>query len=179
MGTVRLANIKAIFTDVDGVLTDGRIVLGARPDDEFACFDVQDGVGQKLAEAAGLPVVWLTGRLSGAVAQRAKILKPEEVLRGRVDKVAAAEEWLRPRGLTVSQIAYMGDDLIDIELLKKAGWSAAPSNARGEVKAAVRYVTKAHGGRGAFREAVETLLKKQGLWSIAMREYLKNNKPMV
>jgi 3-deoxy-D-manno-octulosonate 8-phosphate phosphatase (KDO 8-P phosphatase) len=96
-----------------------------------------------------------------------------------VDKVAAAEEWLRPRGLQISQIAYMGDDLIDIELLEKAGWSAAPSNARREVKTAVSYVTKAHGGRGAFREAVETLLKKQGAWSAAMREYLKNNKPMV
>jgi 3-deoxy-D-manno-octulosonate 8-phosphate phosphatase (KDO 8-P phosphatase) len=179
MPSSRLTKIRAFFTDVDGVLTDGRIILGARNDDEFASFDVQDGVGQKLAEAAGLPVVWLTGRMSGAVAQRAHILKPADLFRGRVDKVEAAEGWCQTKKLTLSQIAFMGDDLIDLPLLKQVGWSVAPANARPEVKAAVDYVTKASGGRGAFREAVETLLKRQGRWPTAMREYLKHNKPMV
>ncbi len=179
MASSRISRIRAFFTDVDGCLTDGRIILGARNDDEFAAFDVQDGVGQKLAEAAGMPVVWLTGRQSGAVAQRAHILKPAGVIRGRVDKVFAAEEWLRPHGLKLSQIAFMGDDLIDLELLTKVGWAVAPANARAEVKAVADHVTKASGGRGAFREAVETLLRKQGRWNTAVRDYLKYNKPMV
>jgi YrbI family 3-deoxy-D-manno-octulosonate 8-phosphate phosphatase len=117
--------------------------------------------------------------MSGAVAQRSHILKPAGVIRGRVDKVAAAEEWCASNNLKLSQVAFMGDDLIDLELLRKVGWSAAPSNARPEVLKVVDHVTKAHGGRGAFREAVETLLKKQGKWPAAMREYLKHNKPMV
>lgn len=179
MTSLRFSDIRAIFTDVDGVLTDGRIILGTRPEDEFACFDVQDGVGQILAEAAGLPVVWLTGRLSGAVKHRAEMLKPAQVFRGRVDKVKAAEDWCTSQNLKLSQLAYIGDDLIDIPLLKKVGWAVAPANARKEVKAEVDYVTRASGGRGAFREAVEVLLKKQGRWTTALRAYEKHNQPMV
>lgn len=179
MAASRLKGIRAFFTDVDGCLTDGRIILGARKGDEFAAFDVQDGVGQKLAEAAGLQVVWLTGRLSGAVAQRARILKPASVIRGRTDKVRAAEEWCRPRGLTLGQVAFMGDDLVDLDLLSRAGWSAAPSNARPEVKRTVDLVTRSHGGRGAFREAVESLLQARGDWKAALSKYLRDNRPMV
>jgi 3-deoxy-D-manno-octulosonate 8-phosphate phosphatase (KDO 8-P phosphatase) len=81
--------------------------------------------------------------------------------------------------LNLSQIAYFGDDLVDIPLLNLVGWAVAPANARSEVKAAVDYVTRASGGRGAFREMVETLLKKQGMWASARRGYERNNRPMV
>ncbi len=178
MSSSKFTSIRAIITDVDGVLTDGRIYYGSRPGDHATAFDVRDGIGQRLAEAAGIPVVWLTGRVSKTVAFRARKMGVARLLMGRMDKVRAAENWCRSRKLTLSQIAYLGDDLIDVPLLKAVGWAVAPADARPEARAAADTVTRAAGGRGVFREAVETLLKRQGKWMEARAAYERSIREM-
>jgi 3-deoxy-D-manno-octulosonate 8-phosphate phosphatase (KDO 8-P phosphatase) len=160
-----LLRIKAILTDVDGCLTDGSIYLGIDAGEELAAFDVHDGVAHRLAQVADLPVVWLTGRVSKSVAGRAKRLGVAKLFQGRVDKVKTAEAWCKSRGLKMNEVVYIGDDLIDVPLMKKAGWAVAPANARPEAKQAADYVTKTGGGHGVFREVVETVLRRQGKWS--------------
>jgi 3-deoxy-D-manno-octulosonate 8-phosphate phosphatase (KDO 8-P phosphatase) len=155
------------------------VYLGPREGDEYAAFDIQDGVGHRLAEAAGLPVVWLTGRVSAPVARRAERLRVTRLLAGRADKVTAARDWCRARGLSLRQVAFLGDDLIDIPLLLASGWAVAPANARDEVKRCADRVTRASGGFGAFREAVETLLKGQGRWPAVRRAYGRSMRPML
>jgi 3-deoxy-D-manno-octulosonate 8-phosphate phosphatase (KDO 8-P phosphatase) len=178
MSSSKYARIKAILTDVDGVLTDGRIYYGSSPGDHATAFDVRDGIGQRLCEAAGIPVVWLTGRVSKTVVFRARKMGVAKLLMGRMDKVKAAAAWCRSRKLSLSQIAYLGDDLIDLALLKAAGWSVAPADARPEARAAADTVTRAPGGKGAFREAVETLLKRQGKWGAVRRAYERSVREM-
>jgi YrbI family 3-deoxy-D-manno-octulosonate 8-phosphate phosphatase len=163
--------IKAFFTDVDGCLTDARVYMGER--EELVAFSIQDGIGQRLLEAAGIPVLWLSGRSSLAVARRAKKLGVRCLYLGHLEKLKTAGKVCRSRGWKISEIAFMGDDLIDLPLLRKAGWAVAPANARPEVKRAAHFVTKAHGGHGAFREAVEKLLKARGLWARTVDAYLK------
>lgn len=171
MGT---KNIKAFFTDVDGVLTDGRVFYGPR--EEWVAFDIRDGIGQRLLEAAGVPVLWLSGRSSKAVARRAKRLDVRCLYLGRLEKVKTAEKVCRARGWDLSEIAYMGDDLIDLPLMRRAGWTAAPADACREVREAAGLVTKARGGRGAFREAVERFLKARGQWTRALGAYLRSTR---
>src|SRR5690349_7643108 len=155
-----LKDIKLLLTDVDGVLTNGKVYLGAQ--DEFTSFDIQDGIGHRLAVQGGLAVGWLSGRISKAVAIRAKRLKISFLYQGHTDKLATALDLCKKRKLKLFQVAYMGDDLIDLPLLAKAGWSATVPYGRPEVKRAVDYVTHAAAGGGAFREVVEKILKSQG-----------------
>jgi len=173
MPTSPLSRIKAILTDVDGCLTDGRLYLGIDEGSEYAAFDVHDGVAHRLAQVAGLPVVWLTGRVSKSVEARAQRLGVVKLFQGRVDKVKTAEAWCKGRGLDLSEVVYIGDDLIDVALMERVGWSVAPSNARPEAKKAADYVTKTHGGRGLFREVVETILRRQGRWAQVRATYEK------
>jgi 3-deoxy-D-manno-octulosonate 8-phosphate phosphatase (KDO 8-P phosphatase) len=168
-----LKNIKLLLTDVDGVLTNGKVHVGVR--DEFIGFDIQDGIGQRLAAYGGLPVGWLSGRLSKPVTIRAKRLKVPFLFQGQLDKLATAQRLCVKEGLRLSQVAYMGDDLIDLPLLTRVGWSATVPYGRVEVKKAVHYVTRAQAGEGAFREVVEKILKAQGLWNKALQNFFQGN----
>ncbi len=160
-------SIRMIMMDVDGVLTDGRI-LYSTDGAEIEAFFVRDGLGLRAAQRAGLLTAILTGRASGAVARRAKELGISEIHQGIPNKVETYEMLLRRHGLTDEAIAYIGDDLNDLPLLTRAGLSVAPADAADEVKARVAYVTARAGGRGAVREAIELILKAQGRWEGAM-----------
>jgi YrbI family 3-deoxy-D-manno-octulosonate 8-phosphate phosphatase len=161
--------IKLFLTDVDGCLTNGTVTVGK--DIELLGFDIQDGIGHRLAEYAGLTVGWISGRNSESTEQRAKKLRVSPVYLGVLDKLKKAQALCQERGLSLSQVAYLGDDLIDLPLLQKVGWAVAPRNARPEVKKAAQRVTKASGGSGAFREAVEHLIKAQGLWEQTIKKF--------
>ena len=156
-------SIRMIMMDVDGVLTDGRILYSS-DGVEIEAFHVRDGVGLRAAHRAGLLTAFLTGRVSEAVAHRARELNITEVHQGIPDKVETYERLLRRYGLSDEAIAYVGDDLNDLPLLARAGLSAAPADAADEVKARVAYVTARGGGRGAVREVIELILKAQGKW---------------
>jgi 3-deoxy-D-manno-octulosonate 8-phosphate phosphatase (KDO 8-P phosphatase) len=172
-GTMGIKDIKLFLTDVDGILTDGKVFFGER--DEFARFDIQDGIGHRLAAYGGLTVGWLTGRHSKAVESRARKLKVPILYQGKLDKLTVAQTLCRKMGLTLSQVAYMGDDLIDLPLLTQVGWSATVPYGRPEVKKAVQYLTRAEGGDGAFREVVEKILKAQGVWKKTLQVFHQEN----
>jgi len=168
-----IKNIKLLLTDVDGILTNGKVYYGER--NEYVQFDIQDGIGHRLAVYGGLTVGWLTGRDSKAVAARAKKLKVSILYQGKLDKLSAAQALCKKMKLNLSQTAYMGDDLIDLPLLNQVGWSATVPYGRTEVKKAVHYVTRAQAGDGAFREVVEKILKTQGVWSKTLRVFEREN----
>ena len=155
--------IRMLVMDVDGVLTDGRILYSA-DGAEIEAFFVRDGLGLRAAQRAGLVTAILTGRSSMAVARRAKELGIPEIHQGIPNKVETYEMLLRRHGLTDEAVAYLGDDVNDLPLLARAGLSAAPADAADEVKARVAYVTARGGGRGAVREVIELILKAQGRW---------------
>jgi 3-deoxy-D-manno-octulosonate 8-phosphate phosphatase (KDO 8-P phosphatase) len=169
-----LKTVKILIADVDGTLTDGTVYVGEKT--EFVGFDIQDGLGHRLAACGGLAVGWLSGRISKPVSRRAKRLNVSFLYQGQLDKLAAARRVCRLKKVSLAQVAYMGDDLIDIPLLKAVGFSAAPSNARPEVKRVCDYVAKASGGKGAFREVVEKILKSQGRWPGTIAKYHSLNK---
>jgi len=168
-----IKNIKLLLTDVDGILTNGKVYYGER--DEYVQFDIQDGIGHRLAGYGGLTVGWLTGRQSKAVQARARKLKVSILYQGKLDKLAAAQVLCKKMKLTLSQTAYLGDDLIDLPLLTQVGWSASVPYGRSEVKKAVHYVTRAQAGDGAFREAVEKILKAQGIWEKTLQVFHREN----
>lgn len=163
----KASRIKMLVMDVDGVLTDGQI-LYATDGAEIEAFSVRDGLGLRAAQRAGLLTAILTGRVSGAVARRAKELGIPEIHQGIANKVETYETLLRRHGLTDEAVAYVGDDVNDLPLLARAGFSAAPGDAADEVKAKVVYVAARDGGRGAVREVIEVILKAQGKWERAM-----------
>jgi len=162
--------LEWILLDVDGVLTDGRIHLS--PEGElFKTFHVRDGLAIKLARAAGLSVGILSARASEIVARRAAELDFAEVIQGREDKAAAFRELLDRRDLAPERVAYVGDDLQDLPVLRAVGLSAAPADAAQEVRAAVDFVTAAEGGRGCVRELVERILVARDAWSEILRRF--------
>ncbi|MGH7410134.1 MAG: KdsC family phosphatase [Candidatus Methylomirabilis sp.] len=163
----RAKPIRMIMMDVDGVLTDGRILYSA-DGVEIEAFSVRDGLGLRLAQRAGLVTAILTGRASGAVARRAKELGIPEIHQGISNKLKTYETLLRRHGVSDEGVAYVGDDLNDLPLLVRVGLSAAPADAAPEVKAAVAYVTASGGGRGAVREVIDLILKAQGRWEEAV-----------
>jgi len=166
----RLKCIRLLLTDVDGVLTDGRVAK--LPDgDELKFFSIYDGLGIRLAQKAGIEIGFVSGRRSRQVMARAAELEIKVVVQGVVDKVEAFEGICRDRGVTAQEVAYIGDDLPDLKLLRRVGFSAAPANAVPVVKEAVQFVTSAKGGKGALRELIELILRAQGKWSDVLREY--------
>jgi len=155
--------IKLLLFDVDGVLTDGKILL--HPDgSESKQFDIKDGTGLVWAQRAGLKVGVLSARSSAATAQRAAQLGITIVHQGVASKVRAYDAILRQQGLTDADVAYMGDDVLDLPVITRAGLSAAPSDAVEEVRTRVDYVSRSSGGAGAARDFVELVLKAQDLW---------------
>ncbi|WP_408955148.1 KdsC family phosphatase [Natroniella sp. ANB-PHB2] len=153
----KVEEIKMFITDVDGVLTDGRIILGSEGQ-EFKCFHVHDGLGIKLAQEAGIEVAIITGRKSEAVTRRAAELGLEEVHQGVKDKLEVLKQLLERYNLTVEQVAYIGDDLNDLVILKEIGLAMTVANGVDEVKEVADYVTNKAGGQGAVREAIEVVI---------------------
>jgi 3-deoxy-D-manno-octulosonate 8-phosphate phosphatase (KDO 8-P phosphatase) len=163
----RAAQIKLILMDVDGTMTDGSVTLLSQTDGtalEIKTFDAHDGQGLTLAQTAGLRTGCITGRESAALLRRAHEMKMEFIYMKQPLKMPAYEEILCNAGLSDSAVAYIGDDLPDIPLMRRAGLAIAVGDAVREVKEAAHYTTKALAGRGAIREAVELILKSKGIW---------------
>jgi 3-deoxy-D-manno-octulosonate 8-phosphate phosphatase (KDO 8-P phosphatase) len=153
--------IKALFFDVDGVLTDGRLYIDDRGR-EMKVFDTKDGHGTKMALAAGLKIAWISGRTSIATDTRARDLGVRHCYQGVKDKLARYEALCRRWGIEPSETAAMGDDEPDTAMMKRAGFSACPADAASAAKKAARVVLRHSGGRGAVREFVELVLASNG-----------------
>jgi len=163
----RAALIELILMDVDGTMTDGSVTLLSQPDGtalEIKTFDAHDGQGLTLARAAGLRTGCITGRESAALLRRANEMKMEFIYMKQPVKLPAYEDILRKAGVSDSAVAYIGDDLPDIPLLRRVGLAVAVGDAVPEVKKAAHYTTNALAGHGAVREAVELVLKSKGIW---------------
>ena len=163
--------IKLVITDIDGVWTDGGMYYTAEGD-VMKRFSVKDGWGVSFLHKAGIPVVILTGENTPIVQRRAEKLKIDYCFLGVKDKVAQAEALCAELGIGLGEVAFIGDDLNDLPLLRRVGFSASPVNTPDYVKREVDYVTTAHGGYGAFREFVEKLLTDMGLLDNLIREYV-------
>ena len=156
----RCLRLKLILTDVDGVMTDGSIFI--MPDGEEArVFNVKDGYGIVMAHAAGIETGIITGRLSNAVAHRAKVLGMREV-KGTMVKARVLEEILAEKSLQAHEVAYIGDDYPDLPVLQRVGLSAVPADAPMALKEAAFMVLENQGGRGALREFIESVLRARG-----------------
>ena len=166
----RASRIRLLLFDVDGVLTDGLVVMHA-DGTESKNFHIRDGAAIVWAQRAGLSVGLLSSRPSGATTQRAAQLAIRLVVQGVASKVTAYEQILRDQDLTDETVAYMGDDLVDIPVLARAGLSSAPADAVPEVRAAVHWISQRNGGRGAVREFVEVVLKAQHRWDETVRAF--------
>lgn len=166
-----VTGIKLLLFDVDGVLTDGTILVHG-DGSESKQFNIKDGAGIVWAQRAGLSIGLLSARTADATAVRAAQLGIAIVSQGISDKLSGYEAILATAGLTDAQVGYMGDDLPDLPVLKRAGFSAAPADAAPEVLAAVQWVSASGGGRGAVRECIEHVLRAQGRWRTAVAGYM-------
>jgi 3-deoxy-D-manno-octulosonate 8-phosphate phosphatase (KDO 8-P phosphatase) len=166
----RISPIRILLLDVDGVLTDGRIVYDASGI-ESKFFNVKDGFGIKMLQRAGIAVGIISGRGSQVVANRAAELGITHVYQNFLDKLAPYREILAKTGLDDHQVAYMGDDVVDLPLIRRVGFSAAPADAVSEVRSRVHFVTNNAGGWGAVREVCDLLLKEQGAWETVTARY--------
>jgi len=167
----KAARVTLLLLDVDGVLTDGRIVYDA-DGKEIKAFHVRDGHGIKMGQRAGVEVGIITGRRSAVVEIRARELGIRLVRQEARDKVAAWRDILREKGLAPEQTAYVGDDIVDIPVMREVGFAAAVADAEAHVVEAADYVAGQPGGRGAVREIIEFLLHARGAWDTATAEYL-------
>lgn len=172
----RILPIRLMIFDVDGVLTDGSVIYH---DDgsELKIFDVQDGHGIKLLQRGGIEAALVTGRYCKAVEHRAKGLGIERVYQGVHRKAEAYEKILNDTGLTEEQSGYLADDLIDIPVMRRAGFAAAVPNAVSEVLPFAHYVTRAAGGHGACREICDLILRVQGRWEEVTQRYFGESLP--
>ena len=166
----KIAPVTHLILDVDGVLTDGRIIFDDQGH-EMKFFDVKDGHGMKLLMRAGIEIIFLTGRRSSTVDRRAEDLGIKQVYQGAKNKVEIYERILGDGGLSESQVACMGDDITDIPIMRRSGFSIAPADASDYVKAIVDYVTSKLAGRGAVREVCELILQGQGRWNEIVARY--------
>jgi 3-deoxy-D-manno-octulosonate 8-phosphate phosphatase (KDO 8-P phosphatase) len=166
-----VTDIRLLLFDVDGVLTDGTILVHA-DGSESKHFNIRDGAGMVWAQRAGLSIGLLSARTADATAVRAAQLGIRIVSQGGTDKLAEYERILAAAGLADHQVGYMGDDLQDLPVLRRAGFSAAPADAAPEVRAAVQWISPSGGGRGAARECIEHVLRAQGTWQSAISGFL-------
>ncbi len=168
----RASKIKIITLDVDGVLTDGKLYYTERGE-EIKVFNVKDGLGIKLAQKAGIEVCIISSRFSKALHKRLEDLEIKEVFTGQKDKLDALESIVKKKNITFNEVAYIGDDLVDIPVMKKIGFPIAVNNASDIVKKYALYVTERKGGEGAVREAIELILKLKGLMEKVINEYVR------
>ena len=162
--------IRLLLLDVDGILTDGRIFYNGKGQ-EIKCFCVQDGQGIRLLLREGIEVGFLSGRSSRAVEMRAEELGVSFLFQGIKDKIKIFEKLLQKTKLDPEQVSFMGDDFMDLLLLKKVGLSISVSNGHPLVQKKVDYVTRAAGGLGAVREVSELIFRAQGKWESILRDY--------
>lgn len=169
----RLHRIRLFLCDVDGVLTDGSVFIGGQR--EFKRFNIRDGLGLVLARRAGLKVGWVSARPSEATRLRAKELKIDFLVQqgDGTGKAAAIEQLLAREKFAWPEVCFVGDDVIDLGPLTRAGFAVAVGDAVAEAKAAAHWVTRADGGRGAIRETVELILKAQRQWQPFLDHYTK------
>lgn len=167
----RAQQIRLLLLDVDGVLTDGTLILSSQGD-ESKGFNTQDGFGIRLLQEAGVDVGVITARISAVVTTRCENLKMKYIYQGNSDKLQAYNAILKKSGLKPFEIGYMGDDWLDLILLKRVGFAAAPANAVAEVKDAVHYTTSQHGGSGAVREVCDILLQAKGVHQQLLQSYM-------
>lgn len=163
----RAAQIKVLLMDVDGTMTDGGVTLLSQTEEiavEIKTFDAHDGQGLTLAHTAGLRTGCITGRQSSALLRRAREMHMEFIYMKQALKMPAYEDIVRKSGVPDSAIAYIGDDLPDLPLMRRVGLAVAVGDAVPEVKKTAHYTTKALAGRGAIRETVELILKSKGIW---------------
>lgn len=167
----KAARLALMGFDVDGVLTDGTLYFG--PDgDEIKGFSSLDGHGLKMLQRAGIEVVIISGRSSQALLLRAKNLDIKELHMGVEDKRTLLGQLAAQRGIGLSQTGYMGDDVVDLPVLRACGFSASVADGHAEVLSRVDYVAGKGGGRGAVREVCDLILRAQGKWDAAMAGYL-------
>ncbi|MBI3093852.1 MAG: HAD hydrolase family protein [Rhodocyclales bacterium] len=167
----RAAQVALMGFDVDGVLTDGTLYFSSQGD-EIKAFSSLDGHGLKLLQRAGVEVAIISGRSSRALELRAQNLGIAALHMGVEDKRGLMTELAAQRGIVLAQAGYMGDDVVDLPILRACGFSAAVADAHDEVRARVDYVASKGGGRGAVREVCDLILRAQGKWDAAMAEYL-------
>lgn len=171
MITEKAKKIKLLIMDVDGVLTDGRIIYTSSGD-ELKFFDVTDGMGLSLFSRAGLKTAVLTAKKSRIMSKRAKILHIDKTYQNAFSKAEVLERILSDFKVSREEVCFIGDDLVDLPVLRKVGLAAAVPNAVPEVLEAAHYVTAKEGGRGAVRELIEVILKAQGKWDELMKRYV-------
>ena len=151
-------DIRCVVFDIDGVMTDGSIVVDADGRELFKTFNVKDGLGVQMLAKAGFELGIITGRSSTIVAARAQTLGIQHVYQGKLDKTAAFEDLLNKLGITEKQVAYIGDDMPDVPLLKRVGFSACPADADNSAASAAVWQSAFKGGRGAVREFADLIL---------------------
>lgn len=170
----RASQIKLLLMDVDGVLTDGKLYNVPDRDGkmvETKGFDSQDGIALQWLNWKDVKTGVVSGRVSPATEERARQVKMTYVYQGHIEKVPILEQILADAKISASEVAYMGDDLTDVVILRRVGLAIATANAREEVKSAAHYVTQAAGGGGAVREVAELLLKAQNRWEEILKHY--------
>lgn len=168
------SKIKLLLMDVDGVMTDGRLYNVPGPDGSMAetkGFDSQDGIALQWLSWKGIKTGLISGRVSPATVERARQTKFSYVYQGHIEKIPILEEILRDAKVEASEVAYIGDDLTDVVVMRRVGLPVATANARPEVKHRALYVTVQPGGQGAVREVIELILKAQGLWDEILKKY--------
>ncbi|HTA31543.1 MAG TPA: HAD hydrolase family protein [Candidatus Cybelea sp.] len=158
----RLAKIKIFLCDVDGILTDASVYIGL--EQETKRFYIRDGLGFIMLRDEGIKIGWISNRPSIATTKRAEELKIDFLEQHKGSKVSAVENILARTGFKWEEVCYMGDDVVDLGVLKRAGVAATVADATDEAKAAAHYVTRADGGRGGVREVIELILKAQNRW---------------
>jgi len=170
----RAARIRLLLMDVDGVLTDGHLFNVPGPDGKMAetkGFDSQDGIALQWLSWYGIATGVISGRVSPATEERARQVNMTYVYQGHIEKVPILEE-IRVKGdVSLEEIAYVGDDLTDVVVMRRVGLAIATANARPEVKRAAHYITTASGGAGAIREVCEMLLQAHGKWPDILKKY--------
>jgi 3-deoxy-D-manno-octulosonate 8-phosphate phosphatase (KDO 8-P phosphatase) len=166
----RAQKIKLLLLDVDGVLTDGRIIYDSKGRD-LKLFDVHDGLGVYLLKQAGIPTVLVTAKGSRTIRPRARDMRVAEVFTDVSPKTKIIDRVLKRFKVNLDEICFVGDDLVDLCLMKRAGFAVAVFNACQEIKALAHYITFNRGGRGAVREVAEMILKSQNKWQELINSY--------
>jgi 3-deoxy-D-manno-octulosonate 8-phosphate phosphatase (KDO 8-P phosphatase) len=170
----RAAKIRLLLMDVDGVLTDGKLYNVPAPDGKMAetkGFDSQDGIALQWCAKLGIAAGLISGRVSPATVERATQCKFKYIYQGHTEKIPILEEILADAKVARDEVAYVGDDLTDVVVMRRVGFAVATANARAEVKRIAHYVTEASGGSGAVREVIEIILKAQNRWGEILRHY--------
>jgi len=173
--TERARRVKVLLFDVDGVLTNGDITIIPNAEGkgtEVKSFSAHDGLGISLARLAGLKIGFVTKRNSQVVAIRARDLKIDHVYQGQSHKMEAVNQILAAENCTLEELAYVGDDIIDLPVMRVVGLAIAVANARPQVKAAAHYTTTLAGGQGAGRDAIDFILSERGVLESTIEEYL-------